>query len=160
MEEVTGSAEPEDAQKWISSAEAAEMLRLSRHYFMQTAKKRGYTRRQANRNTHAPFFLRKEIESWADFRNLRRQWLAKYPGRGRTRNATRKRSISKRRERLFIHLGGSGGAARSGARHDTAHGAYRAACLLIKRRRDTIGSRKILVFTPGRDAISRKTRNA
>ena len=100
MEEITGIAAPEDAQKWISEAEAAEMLRLSRPYFMQTAKKRGCTRRKANRNA-APFFLRKEIEAWADFRGLRRKWFAKYPGADGRKRYTKKFDLETA-QRLFI----------------------------------------------------------
>ena len=100
MKEVTGSAEPEDAQKWISAAEAAALLRLGRDHFVAMAKKRGYTRWQARRNTMS-FFLRKEIDSWADFRGLRRKWLAKYPGPGGEKRYKEKIDLETAR-RLFI----------------------------------------------------------
>ena len=81
MDDFVGNAGAEEARKWVSTAEAMALLDLSRDYFLEQARERGYTRRNAYK-TAPLFFLRKEIESWADFRRMRRQWLAKYPGRG------------------------------------------------------------------------------
>ena len=80
MEDLAGGAGAEVGQEWISATASAEMLELSRGHFLEQSIARGYTRRKAHQ-TAPPFFLRREIESWADMRRMRRQWLAKYPGR-------------------------------------------------------------------------------
>ena len=100
MEDSLVGAEAEDGRKWISAPEAAALLRLGQRYFSTVAKQRGYTRRQASRNK-TPFYLRKEIESWADFRQLRRQWVKKYPGHKGEQRYTEKIDVELAR-RLFI----------------------------------------------------------
>ena len=100
MEDLAKNAEDLDERKWISATEAAVALQLGRKYMMRTAKKDGYIWRQAKRNAET-FFLRKEIVSWADFRQLRRHWLAKYKYPGRENRWTEQIDLELAR-RLFI----------------------------------------------------------
>ena len=100
MDELAEDAGAIDERKWVSATEAAEMLHLCRKYMAQLAKAQGYTWRQANRK--APlFFLRKEIEIWADIRRVRHQWLAKYKQPGRENRWTEKID-TELAQRLFI----------------------------------------------------------
>ena len=100
MEDFAGDLGVGDKRKWISATEAAALLQLSKEYFLVAAKERGYTRRQAHPYS-PPSFLRKEIESWADFRQMQRQWRKKYPGEGGGKRYTEKIDVEMAK-RLFI----------------------------------------------------------
>ena len=115
MEDLAAGVE--DERKWVSATEAAEMLHLCRKRVLQLTNERGYTRRQAHGNA-PPFFLRKEIESWADFRQLRRQGLAKYKRSSREKRWTEQIEVGLA-QRLFITS--SEAAALLGVTRDTVH---------------------------------------
>ena len=100
MEDLAKNTGDVDEQKWVSATEAAEMLQMSRKRVVQLTLDRGYTRRKAHRQA-PPFFLRKEIESWADFRQMRRQWLKKYKSTGGKNRRTEKIEVGLA-QRLFI----------------------------------------------------------
>ena len=100
MEDLSGGAEAErDTREWVTADEAAAMLHMLRkRVLMLSAERR--LERIASRGSIQTKFLRRDIESWADFRNLRRQWLAKYPG-GSQKRWTEKIDAETAR-RLFI----------------------------------------------------------
>ena len=89
----------EDTREWVTVTEAVKMLGLSRKFVLKQAKERQITRRQETK--HALFFLKSEIASWADFRNMRRQWLKKYQGEG-VANRWREQLDAETARRLFI----------------------------------------------------------
>ena len=118
MEDLAGRAGAEDERQWVSATEAAEMVHLCRKRVLRLTKERGYTRRQAHQNA-PPFFLRQEIDSWADFRQLRRRGLAKYKRSSREKRWTEQIEVELA-QRLFITS--SEAAALLGVTRDTVNG--------------------------------------
>lgn len=78
MGKKRGGERPNDGRAWMTTAEAARMVGLSEERFRERAKESRLTRFRplSRRLTH--WFLREEIESWAEFVKLRRQWRETY----------------------------------------------------------------------------------
>lgn len=69
---------PQDGREWMSTKEAAERLGLSVYHFLEQAKRQGLTRYGAPAFVRPYWFLREEIESWAEFRRMRAAWLRRH----------------------------------------------------------------------------------
>ena len=155
MDDFAGDAGAEEARKWISATEAAAMLQMGKSHLLKTAKERGYTRRQAHSRA-LTYYLRKEIESWADFRQLRRQWLKKYPGARGGKRYTEELD-AETAQRLFINSDEA--AALLGVTRKTVHVMVRAG-RLISYQSVPGHSGARLWFRVGRFCRWRKTPNA
>ena len=90
-----------DPLEWISATDAATRLQLGRKRVMLLAREDGITTQKAH-PTAEPYYLRREIESWAELRGLRRQWLARHKEPCRHNRWTEKID-AETAERLFIN---------------------------------------------------------
>src|SRR5262245_47344288 len=71
-----GIDRPQDGRAWLTPVEAAELIGLSLEWFRELARKKGLTRYCPRGRRF--FYLREEVESWAEFVTLRKQWRERH----------------------------------------------------------------------------------
>ncbi len=79
----TSPCPPDDDRKWITTNEAAAMLRVGVNRFLTIAKQQEFTSFRKPGYGNPRYFLYSEIDSLAEFRRMRRAWTRKYQISGR-----------------------------------------------------------------------------
>ena len=92
---------PEDGREWVQADVAAEMVGLSREYFVVVARENDFTRVRGRTRRDFCWYVRSEVESWAEFRRLRGRWYGRHRRSAKEARWTEKIDVELAR-RLFI----------------------------------------------------------